>query len=230
MAAAAEALIERVEPNWAIENVPSHASRASADRPGPSWPKSRHTSRGRSSVSIGSRAREVVDAEQGHALRVQVGGQSGDVRVVVDVLVAVGDHRSPAVPPPVADDVHLLGQEGVGGPDDRADVEVVLPVLDRDVEVVPAGVQVGDDRLQRPVAVAVHHVAPVALGEQPGVVLVPGRPAPPPTGPTPTSSGPCGIGSYGARRSGSRSGSGACTQHRVVPTARGAAAQRPLSF
>ena len=88
------------------------------------------------------------------------------------VLVAVGHHRPAPVPPPVADDVHLTGEERVGGPDDRADVEVVLPVLDRHVEVVPPGVEVGDDRLHRPVAVPVDHVPPVALGEQPRVVLV----------------------------------------------------------
>ncbi len=84
--------------------------------------------------------------------------------VVAHVLVAVGDHRAAPVPPTVADDVHLGGEERVGGADDRADVEVVLPVLDRDVEVVPAGVEVGDDRLHRPVAVAVDDVAAVALG------------------------------------------------------------------
>ncbi|GAB3817926.1 hypothetical protein GCM10028799_23090 [Kribbella italica] len=42
----------------------------------------------------------------------------------------------------------------------------MLPVLDRDVERVPPGVQVLDDRLQPPVPVLVHHVAAVALGEQ----------------------------------------------------------------
>ena len=61
------------------------------------------------------------------------------------------------------------GQEGVGGPHHRADVEVVLPVLDRDVERVPAGVEVGDDRVEPPVAVAVDDVAPVAVREQLGV-------------------------------------------------------------
>ena len=35
----------------AIENVASQASRAAADRPGPSWPKRRQTRRGRSVVS-----------------------------------------------------------------------------------------------------------------------------------------------------------------------------------
>ena len=36
IAAAADALIERVEPNWAMESVPSQTSRADSDSPGPS--------------------------------------------------------------------------------------------------------------------------------------------------------------------------------------------------
>ena len=143
-----------------------------------------------------------------------------DARVVPHVLVAVGHHRAAPVPAPVADDVHLAGEERVGRAHDRADVEVVLPVLDRDVEVVAAGVEVGDDRLQRPVAVAVHHVAPVALGEQLLVVHLAAGPVGhgPGHGPTPTSAGPCGIGSYGARRSGSsRCSSTAASYEAALP-------------
>ena len=101
------------------------------------------------------------------------------------MLVAVGDHRAATVPAAVADDVHLGGQERVGRAHDRADVEVVLPVLDRDVEVVPAGVEVGDDRLHAPVAVAVDDVAPVALGEQLGRRTARPPAARPAQGPTP---------------------------------------------
>ena len=101
-----------------------------------------------------------------------------NVLMVDDVLVAVGDHGTAAVPAALADDVHLGGGEGVGGAHDRADVEVVLPVLDRDVEGVAAGVEVGDDRLEPPVAVAVDDVAAVAVLEQLGVVALVGRPLP----------------------------------------------------
>ena len=88
---------------------------------------------------------------------------TASVGVVAHVLVAVGDHRAATVPPTLADDVHLGGEERVRGAHDRADVEVVLPVLDGDVEGVPAGVEVGDDRLEAPVAVAVDDVAPVTV-------------------------------------------------------------------
>ena len=107
--------------------------------------------------------------EDGQLLLVRPRRELVDVRVVADVLVAVGDHRAAPVPAAVADDVHLGGQERVGVAHDGADVEVVLPVLDRDVERVPARVEVGDDRLAAPVAVAVDDVAGVAVGEQLGV-------------------------------------------------------------
>ena len=64
------------------------------------------------------------------------------------------------------------GVEGVGGPDHRADVEVVLPVLDRDMEPVPGPVQVRDDRLEPPVPVAVRDIAAVAVPEQLRVCLL----------------------------------------------------------
>src|SRR5699024_6472886 len=59
---------------------------------------------------------------------------------------------------------------------DRPDVEVVLPVLHRDVQGVPADVQVGDYRVHRLVAVLVDDVAPVSVAEQLRVVAVVLRP------------------------------------------------------
>ena len=75
------------------------------------------------------------------------------------------------------------GQERVGGPHHGADVEVVLPVLDRDVERVPARVQVGHDRGDPPVPVAVDDVAGVALGQQLRVVAARRPATAPPRGP-----------------------------------------------
>jgi hypothetical protein len=82
-----------------------------------------------------------------------------------DVLVPVRDHGTTPVPPAAPDDVHLAGEEGVRGAHDRADVEVVPPVLDGHVEVVPARVKVRDDRVDTPVPVTVDDVAPVAGGQ-----------------------------------------------------------------
>src|SRR5690625_1394108 len=88
---------------------------------------------------------------------------------MVHVLVTVGDHRAPTVPPPSSDNVHRCRRERVCGPHHRTDVEVPAPVLDRDVERVAASVQIGHDRLQAPVPVAVDDVAPVSLRQQFGI-------------------------------------------------------------
>ena len=63
---------------------------------------------------------------------------------MTEVLVAVGDHRAAPVPAPPPDDVHGRGIERVRRAHDRADVEVVAPVLDADVQLVPPLVEVGD--------------------------------------------------------------------------------------
>ena len=54
------------------------------------------------------------------------------------MLVAIRNHRTAAIPLPLADNVHSGCQEGVGVANHRTDVEVVLPILDRNVEGVPA--------------------------------------------------------------------------------------------
>ena len=141
-----------------------------SESPGPSWPKSSTQRRGSTVVSIGREPGRLSMPTTGSRLPLRPGDELLDRLVVAYVLVAVGHHRAAPVPPAPPDDVHLGGEEGVGVADHRADVEVVLPVLDRHVEVVPAPVQVGDHCLPPPVAVPVDHVAPVALGQQLRVV------------------------------------------------------------
>ena len=86
--------------------------------------------------------------------------------MVEQVLVPVGDHGATPVPTTTAHHVHSGSKEGVGIADHCPDVEVVLPVLDGHMEGVPSPVQVVDDGVHRPVAIAVGNVAPIALGQQ----------------------------------------------------------------
>ena len=75
-----------------------------------------------------------------------------------------------------ADDVDTGDVEGVGAAHDGADVEVLADVLDGDVQPVGAGGQIGADRRDGPVAVAVDDVAPVAVRQQLAVVAGVGGP------------------------------------------------------
>ena len=82
------------------------------------------------------------------------------------MLVAIGDHRAAAVPAPIPDNVHFGGEKRVGVPHHGPDVEVVLPVLNRNVEGVSPQIEVGNDRAALPVPVPVDDVATIAVGKQ----------------------------------------------------------------
>ena len=85
-------------------------------------------------------------------------------------LVAVRDHRTAPVPPSPPDDMHGVDGERIRGAHHAADVRVVPEVHDRDVQRVPAGVDIGDDRLAGPVPVRVDDVAGVTVAQQLRVV------------------------------------------------------------
>ncbi len=169
MPEATPALIERVDPNWAIEHVILQRVAARVGEPRPLLTEHQHAGLRQRNGLERHRAGQVVDADERQVLVARPGHEVVDGRVVLHVLVPVGHHGSPPVPAATTDDVHAGGQEGVGVPHDGTDVHVVLPVLDGDVERVPAAVEVGDDRGPGPVAVAVGDVAPVAVAQQVGI-------------------------------------------------------------
>ena len=185
MPAATAALMLRVDPNWAIDTVNAAPARASSVMPGPSWPNSSRQSRG--SVVCSSRAApgHVVDGDHRQARSGGEAQQLGGGVVVAQPLVAVGDHGAAAIPAAPADDVDGVDGERVGGAHHPADVGVVAEVLDRHMQRVSALVDVGDDRLTRPVPVGVDDVAGVAVAQQRRVVprVVGQRPRPGPTPP-----------------------------------------------
>lgn len=92
------------------------------------------------------------------------------------VLVPIGDHGTPPVPATTPDDVHRTSSESVGSTYNSPDVVIMLKVLDRDVEVMAASVEMGNDSVAAPVTVGVDHVAAVAVSQQQRVVVVTNRP------------------------------------------------------
>jgi hypothetical protein len=82
------------------------------------------------------------------------------------MLVAVGDHRAAFIPTSTANYVDRVGKKRVGAPDNRANVQVVLPILNRDVEAMAASVEIRDDGFHRPVAILINHIARVAVRKQ----------------------------------------------------------------
>ena len=99
-------------------------------------------------------------------MSLQPGEEVGNVGMVVNVQVAIGDHRTASIPPSSAQDVHPGHVERIGGAHHRTDVEVVLPVLDGDVQWTTTGVKFGDDRLDAPVAIPINDIAPVTVLQQ----------------------------------------------------------------
>src|SRR5690606_35887540 len=135
-------------------------------QPGPFLAEQQHALLGQFRPIDRHRVAHVVDGDDRDAGLCRPRGKRLDIRMVHDVLVAVGHHRAALVPAPAADDVHGVGEERVGAAHDRADVHVVLPVLDGDVERMPLQVEVGDDGVHAPVAVTIDHVAGVTVCEQ----------------------------------------------------------------
>jgi len=96
--------------------------------------------------------------------------------MMVHVQVLVGDHCAALVPVSLTDDVHTSDVERVRSAHDCTDVQVMLPVLDRDLQRIPMRIEVRADCLPGPLPVLVNDVAPIAICQQLGVELVTCRP------------------------------------------------------
>ena len=70
--------------------------------------------------------------------------------------------------------MHGVHGKSISGAHHGADVGVVFKILNRDVQRMPAGINIGDDCFAGPVAVGVNDVAAVALGKQFGVIMLTG--------------------------------------------------------
>lgn len=109
---------------------------------------------------------QVVDTEEDEPLGLAPLGQICRRRVVTHMLVSISHHGATAIPALAAHDVDLFRQEGIGRAHDGADVEIMCEVLDSDVEVMAARIEVRDDRLKPPVPVLVNDITSITLTQQ----------------------------------------------------------------
>ena len=108
---ATPALMDRVEPNMAIEHTAAQASRAAADSPGPPG-RTRARRPGQLRGLQRHRARQVVHPHQRQP-RLAAHATRSSMAVVADVLVPLGDHGAPAVPAAPAHDVHAAAPKAL---------------------------------------------------------------------------------------------------------------------
>ena len=158
--------MDRVEPYCVISQIMSAFFCICGDRPGPSWPNTRTLLRGSDCRFDRYRARKVVDPNDLEILSTSPGHERVDVAMVMHMLIAIGHHCPAPVPAALAHDVNCCGHERIGVADNGPDIEIVLPVLDRDVKRVSTRIEVVDYRVHRPVAVLVDDVSRVAVREE----------------------------------------------------------------
>ena len=85
--------------------------------------------------------------------------------MMTNVLIPISHHRAPFVPSAKPDDMDLGGHKCIGISYDRADIHVVLPVLDRNVKAVPMLVEVIDNCRSRPLAESIYDIAAVTVNQ-----------------------------------------------------------------
>src|SRR5690625_8051837 len=89
-----------------------------------------------------------------------------------NVLIAVRDHRTAPVPAATPHNVDGLSAERVCGPHHGANIEIVVPVFNRNMKVVEPSIKFCDDRFKLRVAKLIDDVAPVPHRSQFGVTML----------------------------------------------------------
>src|SRR5699024_7298139 len=87
-------------------------------------------------------------------------------------ILAVGHHRAAAIPAASAHDMHGINSKGISGAHNGADISVVFEILNRDVQRVPASIDISDNRFAAPIAIGVDNVAAVAIYKQLRIIVL----------------------------------------------------------
>ena len=122
------------------------------------------------------RSGQIVDSDDFQFERVDVFDKLLDRGVMEHVLIPIRHHGAASIPLSLPDDVHGTGQEGVRIAYHGADVEIVLPILNRYVEWMATSIEIRHDRLMLPVAIAIDHIPSITGGKKGLIELIAARP------------------------------------------------------
>ncbi len=69
--------------------------------------------------------------------------------------IFIGNHRPAAIPVALTNNVNETDIKCISGANHRTDIEVVLPVFDRNLQGMAFGIKIGDYRFNLPLSVMV---------------------------------------------------------------------------
>ena len=82
------------------------------------------------------------------------------------MLITIRHHRTTTIPAATPNNMDLLRQHRIRSTHHRANIQVMLPILNRHMKIMAARIQVSNNCVHRPVTVLIHHVTAVALTQQ----------------------------------------------------------------
>ena len=87
-------------------------------------------------------------------------------RMMTHMLITIRHHRTTTIPAATPNNMDLLRQHRIRRAYHRANIQIMLPILNRHMKIMAARIQVSNNRVHRPVTVLIHHVTAVALTQQ----------------------------------------------------------------
>ena len=114
----------------------------------------------------GHRIRENINTNNLQALTLRPRHKILNRRMMTHMLITIRHHRTTTIPTATPNNMDLLRQHRIRGTHHRANIQVMLPILNRHMKIMAARIQVSNNRVHRPVTVLIHHVTAVALTQQ----------------------------------------------------------------
>ncbi|MNT65354.1 hypothetical protein D3C72_2033290 [compost metagenome] len=85
--------------------------------------------------------------------------------MLLNMKIPVSHHCPSSIPVTLTYNVHRCHIKRIGIPDNGADVHVVLPVFNRDMQIDPIFIKIALYSLDRPVAIFIFNITTIAILE-----------------------------------------------------------------